>query len=95
MKKKRRRIPVEAKVRAMKLWKIDNFDPHDIVEDIEATFGVRLSSTAHERPHRFLERVQGSLQRDLFNEKLSRNERQRLVKLLKQAGLISEEDQNV
>jgi len=89
--KRRKRVPVEAKVRAMKLWKIDGFDPSDIVEDIEATFGVQLSETAHERPKKFLERLQGSLQRDLFNEKLGRNERQRLVKLLKQAGLIAEE----
>jgi len=82
----RNSLPIEAKVRALKLWKIDDFDPDKILEDLENTFGVKIAHSNWEYPEAFLERIEHSVIKQLSQE--GNIHRSHLVKLLKQAGLI-------
>lgn len=91
MVRKHRRdpLPLEARVRALKLWLIDEWEPSDVIDDLEGTFGITLARTNHQRPRRFLVRLQQYIQKRLFDSRLSKKERQQLNKLLQQAELIS------
>ena len=91
MKRKRKKghryepLSLEAKVRAIKLWKIDGMEPKEIIESLETTFGIKIAHTNWERPKRFLERLEQKVIR-LCEEEGSHTDR--LIKLLKQAQLI-------
>jgi hypothetical protein len=82
----RNNLSVEAKVRAVKLWKIDGVDPGDVLNDIENTFGVTLTEGNHKQPTRFLKQIEGNIIRMLSKEE--NVHKSRLIKLLQQAGLI-------
>ena len=85
-------LSLEAKVRAMKLWKIDGFEPEDILTDLENTFGVEIALSNWDRPSQFLKRIEHSLTKLCMKETIYQ---QRLLKLLKQAELIqADEDLN-
>lgn len=86
---KRQPLSLEVKVRAIKLWKIDNVEPREIVESLETTFGIKIAHSNWERPKRFLKRIEEGLIR-LCEEEGPHTDR--LIKLLKQAQLIQLKD---
>lgn len=83
-------LSLEVKVRAIKLLKIDEFAPKDILEDLETTFGIKIAKSNWDRPNQFLKRIEEGLIR-LYN-KPDYVHRQRLIKLLKQAELVAEDN---
>lgn len=82
---RRSRLSLEAKVRAIKLLKIDGLGPEEILTDLESTFGITIANSNWERPKRFLKRIEEGLIK-LCGE--NGPHLQRLLKLLKQAQLI-------
>jgi hypothetical protein len=82
----RNSLPIEAKVRALKLWKIDQFDSNKIFEDLENTFGITIAHNNWKYPETFLENIERNVIKLLGQETNVR--RSHLVKLLRQAGLI-------
>lgn len=91
-KKQRGELTLEAKVRAIKLWNIDEWEPEDIIEHIERTFGIKIADSNWERPNSFLERIQEGLIQLYTREG---THRPHLIKLLTQAGLIQNIEDNV
>lgn len=81
----RSRLPLEAKVRAIKLLKIDGYEPEDILTDLESSFGITIANSNWERPKRFLKRIEEGLIKLCGQDG---PHLQRLLKLLKQAQLI-------
>lgn len=81
----RSRLSLEAKVRALKLLKVDMVEPEEILTDIENTFGVKIANSNWERPKRFLKRIEEGIIK-LCSQDGPHS--QRLLKLLKQAQLI-------
>jgi len=91
-RKQRDELTLEAKVRAIKLWNIDEWEPEDIIEHIEKTFGIKIADSNWERPNGFLERIQEGLIQLYTHEG---THRLHLIKLLTQAGLIQNIEDNV
>ena len=84
-KASRSRLSLEAKVRALKLLKVDKMDPDDILIDLENTFGIKIAHSNWERPKRFLKRIEQGVIKLCSQDG---PHLQRLLKLLKQAQLI-------
>lgn len=84
-RKGRSRLPIEAKVRALKLLKVDGLEPNEILTDLESTFGIKIADSNWERPKRFLNRIEEGIIKLCTRDG---PHLQRLLKLLKQAQLI-------
>lgn len=82
----RNKLPLEAKVRALKLLKIDGFKPEDVLQDLENTFGIKITAYNRKHPKHFFEQVQMNIIELLALE--GNVKRSRVVKLLRQAGLL-------
>jgi len=79
------KLSLEAKVRAVKLWNVDNWNPEDILQDLEKTFGIKFSEKDLKEPSKYLDAVRS----EIINSYLQKGpHQQRLIKLLLQAGLI-------
>lgn len=78
-------LTLEAKVRAVKLIKVDSWEAEKVLENIEQIFGVKFSQHTWDNPDAYLEDVETEIM-DLYF-KLGPH-RPRLVKLLLQAQLI-------
>jgi hypothetical protein len=87
-RKERCFLSLEAKVRAMKLLKVDNWDPRVVLEDLESTFGVKIEQRTWDDPGRLFQKIEEELQ-ELYL-KIGPH-RPRLVKLLLQAQLIEKD----
>ena len=84
-RKAKSRLTLEAKVRAVKLIKIDSWEAEKVLENIEQVFGVKFSQHTWDNPDAYLEDVETEVM-DLYF-KIGPH-RPRLVKLLLQAQLI-------
>jgi hypothetical protein len=80
-----RSLSLEARVRAMKLLKVDGAGPQEILTDLENTFGIKIAHSNWERPERFLKRIEEGIVNLCLQDG---PHLQRLLKLLKQAQLI-------
>jgi hypothetical protein len=78
-------LTLEAKVRAIKLIKVDSWEAEKVLENIEQVFGVIFSQNTWDNPDAYLEDVENEIM-DLYFK--TGPHRQRLVKLLLQAQLI-------
>lgn len=87
-RKERSSLTLEAKVRAIKLLKVDNWNPQEVLQDLEATFGVKIEQKVWDDPSRLLRKIETELQ-ELYLK--VGPHRPRLVKLLLQAQLIEED----
>jgi hypothetical protein len=87
-RKERCILTLEAKVRSMKLLKVDNWEPEVVLEDLESTFGVKIEQKIWDEPGRFFQKIEEELQ-ELYL-KIGPH-RPRLVKLLLQAQLIEKD----
>jgi len=87
-RKERSFLTLEAKVRAIKLLKVDNWNPEEILGDLEDTFGVKIEQKTWDDPERYLQKIETELQKLYL--KIGPH-RPRLIKLLLQAQLIEED----
>jgi len=84
-RKEREELTLEMKVRAMKLLKIDKYEPEDILTDLESTFGLKILDSGWKNPELFLRRIEKSVIGLVLK---SGPHTQRLLKLLTQAQLV-------
>lgn len=87
------KIPTEIKVRAVKLYLIDDKDPREILEDLEKSFDFKVAPSYWDRPLEFIRRMRQSLIKICAREEQD-PEKQRATKLLEQAGLIDQNKDN-
>ncbi len=88
------KIPIEVKVRAVKLYLVDECDPEEILEDLEKTFGFKVAPSYWDRPLEFIRRMRQSLTNICARDNKQDPEKQRAAKLLEQAGLIDQDKDN-
>lgn len=88
MRRAKSELTLEAKVRALKLIKVDSWEAEKVLENLEQVFGVKFSQAKWDNPDAFLEDVENEVM-GLYYQ--TGPHRQRLVKLLLQAQLIEED----